>query len=211
MKRVLFFGIGLVTGAAAGAGLAYIFTKNACEKRTQEAIDEMKHFYEGSVSKEIKGFRKEDNDEKEKASEVVRLDKPPISEMSSLVNSYSDNNSGHTDYNRQNYSGNKEKEVDDKIESIKNHIKEVTERSIEPAERFAVIERAEYVKKMNSGYADRDYSFDPGDDQWIDEMSGSEVEVEELPFDPIIIQWNDLDQCYILDEELKSVYMVERI
>ena len=214
MKRFLFLGLGIVIGGAAGAGLSYIFTKNACEKRTQEAIDEMKHFYEDGAHKTVKGFEiKEGSDEKktEERTEVVRLDKPPISEMSSLVNSDSDSTHIYTNYHMQGNSEEKEKEVDDTIESIKKHIKEITDKPVESVERFAVVNRSEYIKKVNSGYSTRDYSFDTADEHWIDQMSGTDIEVEELPFDPVIIQWDELEQCYIADEVLQSVYMVERI
>lgn len=105
----------------------------------------------------------------------------------------------------------KEKEIDNTIDSIKKHIKEITDKPVESVERFAVVNRSEYIKKVNSGYSTRDYSFDTADEHWIDQMSGTDIEVEELPFDPAIIQWDELEQCYIADETLQSVYMVERI
>ena len=111
----------------------------------------------------------------------------------------------------QNNSGDKEKEIDDKISDLKKTLKKIA--NITPAvNRFAVIDHAEYVKKQNSGYSSKDYSYDPGSEEWIDEITGTTLEgPEDLPFDPIIIQWNDLEQCYIVDEQLQSVYMLEQI
>ena len=73
MKKFIFFGVGLLIGAGAGAGVSYIFTKNSCEKRCQEAIDEMKHFYEDGTHKTVKGFElKEGSDEKTENSENLK-------------------------------------------------------------------------------------------------------------------------------------------
>ena len=213
MNKFAYLGIGLLAGAGIGAGITYIITKSTCEKHTQDAIEDMKRFYETETSKEVKGFRKEEANE-EKERDVVRKDKPPISEMSSLHNSNSDNPVGFTNYNLQNNIGDekKEKEVDNKIESLKSKIKHITEE-IPAAERFAIIEHSEYIKKCNSGYSDKDYSFDTDTEEWIDEMAGVPVELEDLPFDPELVDgnWNDLEQCYIADEQLRCVYMLEKI
>lgn len=211
MNKIVCLGIGLFAGAGIGAGVTYILTKNACEKRTQIAIDEMKNFYESDKHNEIKGFVlnvKEGSDEAEK--EIVKIDKPPISELSSILNSGGNSSDLFTDYHHKSGNEDKEKEVDDKVEKLKKKIKDITEKP-EKENKCTVIDHAEYVNKQNYGYLDRDYSYEPGTEQWTDEYSGSEVSIEELPFDPAIIQWNDLDQCYILDEERHSVYMLESI
>ena len=213
MKRLIFFGIGLVTGAGIGCGLTYIFTKNNCEKRTQEAIDDMKHFYEDE-HKTIKGFEvKEQTNEKEEKDEddVIRKDKPPISEMSSLVSGNSNNSSIYTNYHIQNTNEEKEKEIDKHVEDLKKRIKDITESNIPKQNDIAVIDRQEYVKRQNLNYKDRDYSYDAEKEQWVDEMSGSDIDIQDLPFNPEIIQWDDLDQCYILDETNKSIYMLEKL
>lgn len=213
MKRLIFFGIGLVTGAGVGAGLTYIFTKNACEKRSQEAIDEMKHFYEDGAHKEIKGFQVEEGSNEESTEkEVIKRDKPPISEMSGLFDRDNDNHARYTNYNFQNTSKSEEQKIDEQINELKERLKRVTDSNKnESTDRFAVIDHPEFVSRQNAGYSDRDYSFEAETEQWVDEMSGADIDVEDLPFDPEIIQWNDLDQCYILDEERKSVYMVEKL
>lgn len=210
MKRLIFFGIGLVAGAGVGAGLSYIFTKNACEKQTQAAIDDMKHFYEDE-HKTIKGFEVKEQKDEEERDEIIRKDKPPISEMSSLVSGNSNNSSGYTNYHIQNSGGDKEQEIDKQVEELKQRIKDITESTNIKSNDISVVDRQEYVKKQNLKYADRDYSFDTETEQWVDEMSGMEIEVTDLPFDPDIIQWNDLDQCYIVDELNKSIYMLEKI
>lgn len=211
MKKLLYFGIGLLTGAGIGAGLSYIFTKNACERRTQAAIDEMKHFYEDEAHTEVKSFVAEEQKNEESEKEFIRNDKPSITEMSSLVSGNSNNSSGFTNYHLQNNDGDKEKEIDDKIDNLKKKIKEVVEAPL-PSERFAVIDHAEYVRKLDSGYSDMDYSYDPGSEEWTNENTGVTLDSsDELPFDPVIVQWNDLDQCYIVDEQLQSVYMLEQI
>ena len=213
MKRLIFFGIGLVTGAGVGAGLTYIFTKNACEKRSQEAIDDMKHFYEDGAHKEIKGFQVEEGSNEESTEqEVIKRDKPPISEMSGLFDRDNDNHARYTNYNFQNTSKSEEQKIDEQINELKERLKRVTDSNKnESTDRFAVIDHPEFVSRQNAGYSDRDYSFEAEAEQWVDEMSGADIDVEDLPFDPEIIQWNDLDQCYILDEERKSVYMVEKL
>ena len=210
MKKFIFFGVGLLIGAGAGAGVSYIFTKNSCEKRCQEAIDEMKHFYEDGTHKSVKGFEvKEGSDEKTENSEekdFVRNDKPSITEMSSLYNSSDNNSPRFTDYNIS--SVNKETDVDKKVESVKNKIKNI----IEETKTISVIDNAEYTKKLNSGdYMDRDYTFETDSEEWTDEVTGNTLEVSDLPFDPDIVQWDSLDQCYLLDEGSKSVYMLEKI
>lgn len=212
MNKFAYLGIGLLAGAGIGAGITYIITKSTCEKHTQDAIEDMKRFYETETSKEVKGFRKEEANE-EKERDFVRKDKPSITEMSSLHNSNSDNPVGYTNYNMQNNIGDeKEKEVDNKIENLKNKIKNIVEEK-PIAERFVIIDHSEYVKKCNSGYSDKDYSFDTDTEEWIDEMAGVPVELGDLPFDPELVDgsWNDLEQCYISDEQLRCVYMLEKI
>lgn len=188
------FVMGICTGAAAG----YLITKKSCDMHTQEAIDEMKVEHK----KEIDNLKKENaNEEKKTESEdIVKIDKPSITEMSSLVNSYNNNSFEHSKFDYVKLK-----------ESIRKETQEKPEEKKEPnKEKQIVIDYGKYMN-IDEGYFEKTFAFDTDTGMWSDMEVGSEYDsVDNLPFDTDIVEWAD-GQCYILDESDKSIYILEKV
>jgi hypothetical protein len=199
MNKVVLFCLGFIVGAGAGSVISYVYTKNTCEKRSQEAINEMKSYY------------KKDKENEENINPALN-DKPPISEFSNVLNNVTDNSVMFTDYHarRRNEDAVENEEIDKKVNDIKTKLKINKNNEEDKPRRYAVINKEQYTEKLNSKYLDKDYRYDIEEEQWYDEMAGTEIDIMDLPFDPGIIQWDDLEQCYIVDEHLHSVYMLEK-
>jgi len=199
MNKVVLFCLGFIVGAGAGSVISYVYTKNTCEKRSQEAINEMKSYY------------KKDKENEENINPALN-DKPPISEFSNVLNNVANNSIMFTDYHarRRNEDAAENEEIDKKVNDIKTKLKINKNDEEDKPRRYAVINKEQYTEKLNSQYLDKDYRYDIEEEQWYDEMAGTEIDIMDLPFDPGIIQWDDLEQCYIVDEHLHSVYMLEK-
>lgn len=199
MNKVVLFCLGFIVGAGAGSVISYVYTKNTCEKRSQEAINEMKTYY------------KKDKENEENINPALN-DKPPISEFSNVLNNVTDNSVMFTDYHARRHSEDtvENEEIDKKVNDIKTKLKINKNNEEDKPRRYAVINKEQYTEKLNSKYLDKDYRYDIEEEQWYDEMAGTEIDIMDLPFDPGIIQWDDLEQCYIVDEHLHSVYMLEK-
>ena len=200
MNKFVIAAFGFIFGVGTGSAISYFLTKNACEKRTQNCINEMKDFYEGRHVKENE-------------SELSFNDKPPISEFASVLSSNIDNTNKHTDYHikRSNENTTDEEKVDQAIKAIKSKLIKKEDNNEENLKRYSVIDKGSYIAKMNAGYDDRDYRYVAEEEAWYDEASGAEVDIMDLPFDPGIIEWDELDQCYICDEHGHFVYMLEKV
>lgn len=94
-----------MTGAAMGAATTYIITKKYCDQMTQQAIEEMKVAHKQEledIKKELKNESTEAGEESVREAEddgVVKIDKPSITEMSSIVNNGASDNVQRTKYN----------------------------------------------------------------------------------------------------------------
>ena len=187
-------------GAATGAAISYIFTKQYYERVAQNAIDEVKQSYKDEI-KQLKEQNNEPKDgdkerevsEQNEADAVVKKDKPSISEMSSIVAGYDTDSSERTRYNR----------------TSDNHVYKDLKDELK-----AVIRKAQkcfnYEDYMN--LEDIDYPetvFKLQDETWYD-WQDVEYEVEDLPFDPALVKWED-DQCYIVDSENHEVYELQKV
>lgn len=194
-----------VLGVGAGAAVGYLMTKKSCDTHTQEAIDEMKAAHKEEIDnlkKEAKNNanetgKEEDIQATEEENEVVKIDKPSITEMSSIVNSYNDNSFHNTklDYARLKEVIRKEKETEVEEKKTSNGMK--------------VISYGEYMD-LEDEYHETTFIFDADTESWRDMEVGTDYEtVDDLPFDPGIVKWED-DTCYIVDKESHSIYILEK-
>lgn len=201
MKKFIFLGAGLLIGAAAGSGITYFLTKRTCEERCQQAINDMKKYYE---EKEPKN----EETEKEAEKDFVRNDKPPITELSSIYTGNNDNSG-----NVANYHGIYNNESTSKTEEIKKLIKEAKKDTLEEPKKKEVIQinYAAYNQLLEDDAYYKAYNYDEELDIWTDE-DGEEIEVTDLPFEPKNIAWTDEeDVIYLQDISNRSVYELEKI
>lgn len=190
-----------ILGAAISGVTTYFITKKECDKRTQVAIDEMKNAHKKELD-DIKGAKKEDvKEEKKEESKDVRIDKPDISEMSSIIHRTDNNDSGRTHYS---------------VSAVKENIRNIVEQS-EPEEKKekekeqTVVDYNTYIQLSDSDYFEKNFTFDTDTESWKDWDSDAEYDPTDLPFDPDNIIWDDNEQCYIADRGNKSIYVLEKV
>ena len=190
-----------MTGAAMGAATTYIITKKYCDQMTQQAIEEMKVAHK----QELEDIKKELKNESTKAGKesvreteddgVVKIDKPSITEMSSIVNNGASDNVQRTKYN---------------LSDVKKAIRE--------AEKKVKKERKHLVAKDYDGYMDLDidvadgkwneleFQYDTDTEEWKD-WNDVEYDADNLPFDTDDVVWVD-EQCYLVDDENHCSYIL---
>lgn len=205
IKTGIIFVGAFALGAVSGAVTSYYITKQYCDQLTQQAIDEMKvaHKKELNDIKETKN-EPEKTDETRKEAEdednYIRKDKPSITEMSSIVNSNTNDNTKRTQYN---------------FSSIKKAIQELDKKEApvetESKSEQTVIDYNTYVQLTNQEYFEKNFTFNVDDETWKDWDSDVQYDPTDLPFDPDIIQWNDDEQCYICDRSNHSLYVLEKV
>lgn len=188
------------TGALTGALVSYFVTKQYCDQTTQLAIDQMKESFKEEKKAEEKTEEKHNDIDEE--DEYVRKDKPSITEMSSIINSSSNNSAEYTKYNF----GGINKAIKDVKKEIAEHVEE------EPKEtEFTVIDYNAYLEYCNQQYIEREFTFDVEEESWEDSDSVAEYDPVDLPFDPDIVQWDDTEQCYICDQSSHIVYALRKV
>ena len=193
-----------MTGAAMGAATTYIITKKYCDQMTQQAIEEMKVAHK----QELEDIKKEAKNEPTKAGEesvreaeddgIVKIDKPSITEMSSIVNNGASDNIQHTKYN---------------FSDVKRAIKE--------AKKKVKKEKKHLVAKDYDGYMELDidvaggkwneleFQYDTDTEEWKD-WNDVEYDVDNLPFDTDDVVWID-EQCYLVDDENHCSYILSKV
>lgn len=198
--RIIFAaGIGFLSGAAISAGITYIYTKRKCDEKTQLAIDEMDAYYKERERKNVTSEKEQEKEEK--GEDFVHVDKPSIEEMSSIINSDVDNDSRRTHYsmaaNKKGYNELKER-LRNEVEDNKSSILSVVTYDI-------------YNELLADEYEEMEFTFNVDEEAWHDWHSEAEYDIQDLPFDPGIVQWNENEQCYICDKESKTVYVLEKV
>lgn len=187
-----------IFGAAISGATTYILTKRECDKRTQVAIDEMKSAHKKELDN-IKGANKEDVEEKKEEQKDVRIDKPDISEMSSIIHRTDNNDSGRTHYS---------------VSAVKENIRNIVEQSESEEKKEkeqSVVDYNTYIQLSDSDYFEKNFTFDTDTESWKDWDSDAEYDPTDLPFDPDNIIWDDNEQCYIADRGNKSIYVLEKV
>ena len=129
-----------VLGIGVGAAGGYLLTKKSCDVHTQEAIEEMK----AAHKQELKDAKKEAKNEPTEAGEesvreaeddgVVKIDKPSITEISSIINNGADSTAQRTKYN---------------LSDVKKAIKKIEKENVKEKKKHM-------VAKDYSGYMDLD-------------------------------------------------------
>ena len=193
-----------MTGAAMGAATTYIITKKYCDQMTQQAIEEMKVAHKQEledIKKEAKNEPTEAGEESVREAEddgIVKIDKPSITEMSSIVNNGASDNVQRTKYN---------------FSDVKKAIKE--------AEKKVKKEKKHLVAKDYDGYMDLDidaaggkwneleFQYDTDTEEWKD-WNDVEYDVDNLPFDTDDVVWID-EQCYLVDDENHCSYILSKV
>jgi hypothetical protein len=196
-----------ILGAGAGIGATYLITKKECDKRTQIAIDEMKEAHKkiieelkqkGAMINEIKEKQQKESEE----SKDVRIDKPSIAEMSSIIHSSDSDNSRRTNYS---------------VSAVKESIRNIVEKEekdpvdLPYKKEQAVIDCNTYTQLSDSGYFEKDFTYDTDTESWKEWGSDAEYDPTDLPFDPDDVIWDDNEQCYIADRGNKSIYILEKV
>lgn len=193
-----------MTGAAMGAATTYIITKKYCDQMTQQAIEEMKVAHKQEledIKKELKNESTEAGEESVREAEddgVVKIDKPSITEMSSIVNNGASDNVQRTKYN---------------LSDVKKAIRE--------AEKKVKKEKKHLVAKDYDGYMDLDidaaggkwneleFQYDTDTEEWKD-WNDVEYDADNLPFDTDDVVWVD-EQCYLVDDENHCSYILSKV
>lgn len=193
-----------MTGAAMGAATTYIITKKYCDQMTQQAIEEMKVAHKQEledIKKEAKNEPTEAGEESVREAEddgVVKIDKPSITEMSSIVNNGASDNVQRTKYN---------------LSDVKKAIRE--------AEKKVKKEKKHLVAKDYDGYMDLDidvagskwneleFQYDTDTEEWKD-WNDVEYDADNLPFDTDDVVWVD-EQCYLVDDENHCSYILSKV
>lgn len=192
-----------VIGLGIGGGVGYLVTRKALEENMQEEIDEFKDAYKKRLEERRAKNESKKTDEggkkTEKEEEVVRNDKPSIMEMSSIVNGFSDNSSGRTNYHNNGANG-----------SLKENLKKLKEEKVVEKEQ-TIIDYNTFIQLSEQNYTEFDYNYDVDSETWRDWTSDVQYDSQDLPFDTDIIEWNDDDQCYICDKGNHSLYVLEKV
>lgn len=193
-----------MTGAAMGAATTYIITKKYCDQMTQQAIEEMKVAHKQEledIKKELKNESTEAGEESVREAEddgIVKIDKPSITEMSSIVNNGASDNVQRTKYN---------------LSDVKKAIRE--------AEKKVKKEKKHLVAKDYDGYMDLDidvaggkwneleFQYDTDTEEWKD-WNDVEYDANNLPFDTDDVVWVD-EQCYLVDDENHCSYILSKV
>ena len=193
-----------MTGAAMGAATTYIITKKYCDQMTQQAIEEMKVAHKQEledIKKELKNESTEAGEESVREAEddgIVKIDKPSITEMSSIVNNGASDNVQRTKYN---------------LSDVKKAIRE--------AEKKVKKEKKHLVAKDYDGYMDLDidiaggkwneleFQYDTDTEEWKD-WNDVEYDADNLPFDTDDGVWVD-EQCYLVDDENHCSYILSKV
>ena len=193
-----------MTGAAMGAATTYIITKKYCDQMTQQAIEEMKVAHKQEledIKKELKNESTEAGEESVREAEddgIVKIDKPSITEMSSIVNNGASDNVQRTKYN---------------LSDVKKAIRE--------AEKKVKKEKKHLVAKDYDGYMDLDidiaggkwneleFQYDTDTEEWKD-WNDVEYDADNLPFDTDDVVWVD-EQCYLVDDENHCSYILSKV
>ena len=153
------------------------------------------------IKKEAKNGPTEAGEESVREAEddgVVKIDKPSITEMSSIVNNGASDNVQRTKYN---------------LSDVKKAIRE--------AEKKVKKEKKHLVAKDYDGYMDLDidaasgkwneleFQFDTDTEEWRD-WNDVEYDVDNLPFDADDVVWVD-EQCYLVDDENHCSYILSKV
>lgn len=199
-NNVIFAGVAFIGGVAIGFGAGYYISKKLMEEHCQQAIDEMKE----AIDKEklqTKDVNTNEDTKEDTEKEVVRIDKPSIVEMSSIVNSHSNSTAERTKYS-----------ISDVKESIKKLSEDVEEGKKQKKERpeLSVINYDIY-SSLTDVENEKEFTYDSDTEEWRDYESDAPYAIEDLPFDPADIIWDDNDQCYVCDKGSKSVYILEKV
>jgi hypothetical protein len=171
---------------------------------TQQAIEEMKVAHKQEledIKKELKNESTEAGEESVREAEddgVVKIDKPSITEMSSIVNNGASDNVQRTKYN---------------LSDVKKAIRE--------AEKKVKKEKKHLVAKDYDGYMDLDidaaggkwneleFQYDTDTEEWKD-WNDVEYDADNLPFDTDDVVWVD-EQCYLVDDENHCSYILSKV
>lgn len=196
-KTGLYIAAAFATGVAIGGTVGYLLTKRACDEQQQNELDEVANYYRKKYAKEGDKDESKKADERGEEAEVVKLDKPSITEMSSIVAGYNSDNDNRTSYNRT-----------DIKEQVKEKLKELQKEENKERPKMVALDYSGYMD-LDESEDEQEFKYCTDTKQWYD-WNNVEYDEEDLPFDPEDVVWVD-DQCFLRDEENHATYVLDKV
>lgn len=201
-KTSLIVGGSFILGLITGFGIGYSVTKKSMEQHCDQAINDMRAEFKKELEdskNDITEDNVNENREDGEEPEIVKIDKPSIMEMSSIINRSSDNPPVRTNYSVT--------DIKDAVKKVTEEVEEKTEKE-EKKEHSVVSE--EVYDIIESDYEEEYFNFDTKEDIWIEEDTEIQYDKDELPFDAEDVAWQN-SKCFIVDKSNKKAYILKKV